>query len=254
MALFTDGPLSSIDDLTAQDSQVLEVASGEGIDLTRKSALAQEDLGVELTVLLNKLTFPDPPIWNSAGPSLGNVVVTPALKLWHRYLTLEMVYRDAYNSQLNDRYAGKRDQFHLMAQWASEKLIQTGVGITARPLPRALMPQVTAVPGALADGTYFVTMAWTNQCGEEGGSAVPALAVTSASTFQVQPGDPPENATGWNVYAGAELEAMVVQNTIPIGVGETWQQPPVLTRVGRSPGSGQEPNYFKAIPRLIQRG
>ena len=34
MALFTDGPASSIEDLAAQDSQVLNVASSEGIDLT----------------------------------------------------------------------------------------------------------------------------------------------------------------------------------------------------------------------------
>ena len=40
------------------------------------------------------------------------VVVTPPLKLWHTFRTLEMVYGDAYNSQLNDRYAGKRDEFH----------------------------------------------------------------------------------------------------------------------------------------------
>ncbi len=48
----------------------------------------------------------------------GRVVVTPPLKLWHMFLSLEMVYRDAYNSQLNDRYAGKRDEFHGMVKWA----------------------------------------------------------------------------------------------------------------------------------------
>ena len=36
------------EDLTAQDSQLLDVASTEGIDLGGKLALAQEELGVEL--------------------------------------------------------------------------------------------------------------------------------------------------------------------------------------------------------------
>ena len=43
----------------------------------------------------------------AAPPSIEQVVVTPPLKLWHIFRTLEMVYRDAYNSQLNDRYAGQ---------------------------------------------------------------------------------------------------------------------------------------------------
>ena len=50
--------------------------------------------------------------WLPPPAGCENVVVTPALKLWHTYRALEMVYGDAYNSQLNDRYAGKRDQFH----------------------------------------------------------------------------------------------------------------------------------------------
>src|SRR5579864_7830804 len=150
MALFTDGPVSSIEDLTAQDSQLLDIASTEGIDVTRKLALAQDDVGVELTVLLSKLSFVDQPFWMAPKPNLGAVVVTPALKRWYTFAALELVYRDAYNSQLNDRYSGKRDQFGQMAQWACEKLVQTGVGLVLRPVPRAATPQVTAIPGALA--------------------------------------------------------------------------------------------------------
>jgi hypothetical protein len=188
MALFTDGPVSSIEDLTAQDSQLLDVASTEGIDIAQKLELAQEDVGMELTVLLSKLSFADQPFWMAPLPSLGSVAVTPALKRWHTYLALEMVYRDAYNSQLNDRYAGKRDQFHQMAQWACEKLVQTGVGLVLRPVPKAATPQVTAIPGALADGTYYVSMAWVSACGEEGASATPAAITIAASTLQIQPG------------------------------------------------------------------
>ena len=45
MALFTDGPASNIEDLTAQDSQLSERGELEGIDVTRKLALAQEESG-----------------------------------------------------------------------------------------------------------------------------------------------------------------------------------------------------------------
>src|SRR5579872_5914694 len=254
MALFTDGPVSSIDDLTAIDSQLLDVASTEGIDLTRKLAAAQDDLGVELTVLLNKIRFPDQAFWVTAMPGLSSVVVTAPLKLWHTYLSLEMVYRDAYNSQMNDRYAGKRDQFHQMAEWACEKLIQIGIGIAARPVAKAATPQVTALPGGLADGTYYVSMAWVNGNSEEGASAVPAVITIASSTLQVQPAAPPDNAVGWNVYIGSEADGMVLQNQWPIGAGVMWRQPDSLATAGRAPGMGQEPTYFKPVPRVIQRG
>jgi hypothetical protein len=254
MALFTDGPVSSIEDLTALDSQLLDVASTEGIDLTRKLGASQDDLSVELTVLLNKLRFADQAFWAAAVPGLRSVVVTAPLKLWHTYLSLEMAYRDAYNSQLNDRYSGKRDQFHQLAEWACEKLIQTGVGIAARPLAKAATPQVTAISGGLPDGTYYVSMAWVNASSEEGGSAIPAVITIASSTLQVQPGDPPENAVGWNVYIGSDAESMVFQNQSPIGAGTMWQQTVALAMAGRIPGSGQLPTYLKPIPRMIQRG
>ncbi|HLK50395.1 MAG TPA: hypothetical protein VKT49_19780 [Bryobacteraceae bacterium] len=254
MPLFTDGPVSSIEDLNAQDSQLLDVASTEGIDLTRKLELAQEDVGVELTALLSKLSYADQPFWIAPKPDLSAVVVTPALKRWHTYVALELVYCDAYNSQLNDRYAGKRDQFHQMAQWAREKLIQTGVGLVSQPVSRAATPVVTPIPGSLADGTYYVSMGWVNASGEEGASAAPAAMSIAASTLQVQPGTAPNNAAGWNVYIGLDAESMNLQNESLIGVGDMWRQNGPLVTAGRAPGTGQEPIYLKPLPRVIQRG
>src|SRR5664279_3386892 len=112
MALFIDGPVSSVDDLAAQDSQLLDVANVEGIDVTQKLALAQDELALELNALLTRLGYTGQFFWLAPQPDIGSVVVTPALKLWHTFCSLEMVYSEAYNSQLNDRYAGKRDQFH----------------------------------------------------------------------------------------------------------------------------------------------
>ena len=107
MALFTDGEVSSIEDLRGYDTQLLDVANVEGIDVTRKLQLAQEEIATEVTTLLGRLRLPG---WLNAPPDPGRVVVTPPLRLWHSYLALEMVYRDAYHSQLNDRYAAKRDE------------------------------------------------------------------------------------------------------------------------------------------------
>src|ERR1035441_4341461 len=85
MALFTDGPVSSIEDLTAQDSQLLNVANVEGIDVTQKLALAQDQLALELTTLLDRMSFVSQVYWLAPPPSLSSVVVTPALKLWHTF-------------------------------------------------------------------------------------------------------------------------------------------------------------------------
>ena len=85
MALFTDGPASCMEDLTAQDSQLLDVASVEGIDVTQKLFLAQDELALELNALLSRLSNMDQLFWLAPQPNLGSVVVTPALKLWHTF-------------------------------------------------------------------------------------------------------------------------------------------------------------------------
>jgi hypothetical protein len=255
MALFTDGPVSSIDDLAARDSQLLTVASVEGIDVTQKLGLAQEEIELELNTLLTSLSFTAQLFWAPPQPNIGSVVVTPALKQWHTLRSLELVYMDAYNSQLNDRYAGKRDQFHEMAKWAYEKLVDTGIGISTCPLAKAAAPQVVSSAGvALPDGTYYVTSAWTNNQGETGVCADAETITTSASTFAVQPGPAPPNATGWNLYAGTSPDNLSLQNETPIGVGSTWIQPGTVAGGGPGPGPGQSPSYVKLVPRMIQRG
>lgn len=254
MALFTDGPISSIEDLTAQDSQLLNVANGEGIDVTQKLTLAQGELALELSTLLSRTNYLGELFQLEAQPGIRSVVVTPALQLWHTFRALESVYGDAYNSQLNDRYAGRRDQFHQMAKRAYESLVESGIGIASWPVAKAATPGVAPVSGNLPDGTYYVTMAWTNSGGEEGACAVPAVATTSRTTVLVQPGKAPQNATGWNVYAGADPDNMWQQNKSPIAIGESWLQPDALLRGGQAAGSGQSPTYLKPARRLIQRG
>jgi hypothetical protein len=253
MALFTDGPAASMEDLTAHDSQLLDVASVEGIDVAQKLALAQDELALELDALLTRLSYVDQLFWLAPQPGLGSVVVTPALKLWHTFRSLEMVYSDAYNNQLNDRYAGKRDQFHVRAKWAYETLVAAGIGVASVP------PTVTAAaapaPGTpLPVGTYYVTVAWVNAGGEDGASAIPATIATMGSSLLVHPADaPPRTAAGWNVYVGTGPDSTALQNGSPIAIGQRWLQPATLA-AGRPPGTGQLPSYLKPVPRMIQRG
>ena len=94
MALFTDGAISSLEDLRGYESTIYDLASTERIDLSRKLVLAHQELEVELVSRF----FRENP------NELAYAVVTPALQLWHTFHTLAVVYRDAYNSHLNDRY------------------------------------------------------------------------------------------------------------------------------------------------------
>ena len=247
MPLFTDGPPASIEELSARDSQLLNVANVEGIDVTQKLRLAHEEVGVDLYTLLTKKSY--------TKPDLDTVAVTPPLKLWHAFRALEMVYADAYNSQLNDRYAGKRDQYHKSARGAYEKLIQNGLGIVQAPVSKAATPSVATAAGTIPDGTYFVTMAWVNAAGEEGVNAAPALATTASSTLAVTPvGTAPQNACGWNVYVGVSPDSMVRQNTQPVALGQTWVQPNRLFTAGAAPSGGQQPSYLQPMPRILERG
>jgi hypothetical protein len=254
MALFTDGPISCIEDLTAQDSQLLNVASVEGIDTTRKMELAKDDLALDLLTALARLRNNNQQLGMPAPIKLDTVADTPPLRLWHTTHSLELVYADAYFDQLNDRYAKKRDQFHDLAKWAYSKLTEIGLGIVTTPVRRANTPTVTAFPGNLPDNLYYVTMTWVNRAGEEGAPADAATIATTNSTLLVEPGPAAANATGWNVYAGITHQTMYRQNATVVDSGQTWQQPGTLVQSGSFPGHGQKPNYLLPLPRVFQRG
>jgi hypothetical protein len=249
MALFTDGAVTGMEDLRGHDSQILNVATVEGIDVTRKLALAHEELRIEVSALLYQLRTP----MAILPPAIQQVVMTPPLKLWHIFRTLEMVYGDAYNSQLNDRYAGRRDEYHEKVKWAYNQVIQGGLGMVTDPMEQAATPVVQATAGGLADGTYYVAAAWTNAAGEEGASSAPAMIQVSGSSLEVQT-TAPAKVKGWNVYCGTSPAAMTIQNPAILAPGQTWVQPDTMSSTGRPAGNGQMPTYRLPVPRMIQRG
>jgi hypothetical protein len=252
MALFTDRAVTGIEDLRGHDSQLLNVATVEGIDVTRKLALAHEELGVELAGLLDRQAVGVLEGFHTR-PAIRQVVMTPPLKLWHVFRTLEMVYGDAYNSQLNDRYAGRRDEYHEMVKWAYEQVIRAGLGMVTDPMEQAATPAVQPSAGGLADGAYYIAISWTNAAEEEGASSAPAMIQVLGSSFAVETAAPAK-ARGWNVYAGTSPSTMTIQNPAVLGPGETWVQPDTLSTTGRTAGDGQRPAYRLPVPRTIQRG
>jgi hypothetical protein len=250
MALFTDGTIASLEDLAAHESAILDMASGEGIDLTAKLGLAQDEIGIELTGSSLRLAP-----YGTSGLSLGNVAVTAPLKLWHVFHTLELAYRDAYGSQMNERYLRKWNHYKDLSKWASETLFQVGVGIVFNPLPAASAPELGYTAGPQGAATYYARISWVNGSGEEGAPGkLATLDTPSGSLLTAKPVLPPANATGWNVYAGTAIDGLTLQNRTPLGMDQTWVEPSTGLTVGKPPGTGQEPNCVRGLPRILQRG
>jgi hypothetical protein len=256
MALFTDGNISTVEDLTEHDAGLLAVAVAEGIDVSRKLALAQEEIGVELAAMMPRIDSYDAQWQGKPAVGLERVVVTGPLRLWHAFHALELVYRDAYYNQLNDRYKSRQAQYRDLSKWAWGKLLETGVGIVQEPLSRAEAPRLSAVMGApgTPETTYYARVSWTNARGEEGAAGAWNLATVPAGmALQVEAVSAPPNATGWNVYVGYDAEEMAMQNAVPLTVGGAWVQV-AEPAAGKRPGSGQQPSYLRGLPRVLQRG
>jgi hypothetical protein len=252
MALFTDGPISSAQDLQEYDSSVLNVANAEGIDVAVKVTLAQQDLGNELMLFL----FRRAPSREYCGrsPGLADVVVTEALQQWHVLETLALVYRDAYYNQLNDRYQGKWNEYEQLAKASSRTYFQLGVGMVADPIPMAPVPQLSTVPGSGVEETLYVVATWVNAAGQEGApSDNAALNIPAGAVLVVTLTGPPQNAVGWNAYVGLSPSTLTLQNNTPLALGSSWTMTGPLSP-GAAPAMGQQPAWFIVDHRVIERG
>src|SRR3984957_790763 len=142
MALFNDGPISTAADLQQYENSILTVASAENIDLGSKLMLAQQELANEVALcLLRRPQRCDQSLWEDSSGFLSsrdltNVVVTDPLRKWHVHRTLALVYRDAYNNQLNNRYQGKWAEYETLAKASARVYFQIGVGLVADPVPQ----------------------------------------------------------------------------------------------------------------------
>lgn len=255
MALLSDGTISTLGDLRDYESAIFELASTEQIDLSRKLALAKQEIEVELTDFLLRQSMHQADGSAGARPDLGRVVVTPALRQWHTYHALALSYRDAYSTHYNDRYLGKWKGYERLASEASRKSFDIGVGLVYDPIPKAAPARLSAAAGSSPGGTYWVRVAWTGAAGQEGEPGDPVyLTVTEGSALAVEATDASVNATGWNVYAGITSDSVELQNATPLPAGTNWVMPPEGIARGRQPGEGQPAAYFVTLRRVLQRG
>jgi hypothetical protein len=256
MALFTDGSISTIEELVEYESAILDVARTEKIDLTAKLKLAQEELGVELEALLRRRYGYEGDLWVAlARQGLGHVVVTEALHKWHTFRTLSLAFRDAYNQQLNDRFQGKWQEYDKLAGWARQTLLDSGLGMTSAPVPRPCQPILGSVAGQAAAATYFVRVTWVGNGGVEGApSAITAVTTAGASALTVEAVNPPAIANGWNVYASYSPTGLTRQNDSPLAPGETWTEPAEGLKKGKPAGCGQRPEMYLRVAGMLNRG
>jgi hypothetical protein len=261
MALFTDGQINTLQALERYESGLLDVASVEQINITSKMALAQDLIASELLLFLLKrsqatigmnLSFGQTD-WARRLLGVSDVVSTDPLQRWHAVKTMELVYRDAYNNQLNDRYLGKWREYQDLGKDASETLWETGVGTISDPVARAVEPLLVSITGDMPATSYYVRISWINQAGQEGAASNGVgLQTADGTQLVVSPVSAPANATGWNVYVGSLPEGVTRQNWVPLGLNVDWVVPETGLRLGNEPSNGQNPDRY-VVDRVGRR-
>lgn len=217
MPLLTDDNIVDLQHLRAYESTVFETASTEGIDVTTKLALAHREIGLEISYFLARNGFDSP-------GDLDRVIVTAAVHQAECMRALELIYKDAYHSQLNDRYNGKWRNYESRSKEAIAFFQELGVGIVSAPLPRPRPAQAEVIGGSSAPGgTYFLAVAWQGLSGRRSGlSTALSIDLPPASVMKVAPGPPPPAATGWHVYVGMHGESLYRQSVDALPLQDSW--------------------------------
>jgi len=260
--LLSDGNPNASLDLQAYEMAILGLANVEGIDLDVKLTLAAEEISEDvLDILLDhtrSTIFPESNLRRARG--VTDVVVTAPMKRWHALHTIEMVYRDAFNNQLNDRYQVKWQEYGRLARDARERTIKLGIGLVLTPIPQADAPVLGFVSGSGAGGTFYVQVAWLSNTGLSATGQlgapcdVTATGLTAGTHLTVQAVNPPAVATGYNVYAGSSADSLALQNLAVVPVGEVFEMPDSGLIAGVAPGAGQVPDVYIVGGAMLRRG
>jgi hypothetical protein len=177
------------------------------------------------------------------------------LKRWESLHALALVYRDAYFSQLVDRYQAKWQEFSKLARDVRESFLATGIGLVSDPVKQAAPPLLSITPGPQTGGTFYASVTWVNAAKQEGAPSYPSsLTVFDGNLMTVSATGTPPNAVGFNVYAGTSLEAMLRQNDVVLPVTVPYLYVPGQIMQGPLPGDGQGPDYTRPMARTLLRG
>lgn len=245
MALLVDGDVNHIEDLKEWDTSVLDVANGEGIDLSAKLRLAVKEMEEEIESFLR---------WHEEG-ELGQVETSTSLKRWHALKTLETVYRDAYFSQLNDRYGARWRDYAELAANQERRFFDAGVALVSQPVRRPVRVEIVVGEGAAPAATYWLQATLIDAAGRE--SAPSEVQVTSSPlphSVTVWMPFAPSGVTHWNLFASQQARSLGLQNAEPMEVGSEWVLPSSGIVPGRPPGHGQAPDGLVNRPMQIRRG
>lgn len=259
MALFTDVAVITLDDLLQFEASLGQVASSHGINVDNKISLATSAISDKLMLWLHTDRASTPTTFGQASIGPANVVMTQPLYRWLVYESLARVFAEAYNVQLNTRFQSKWVEYQGEAKNASDSFFRSGAGVVSNPLPRPGMPLVSLQSGNIPAQAVFVKVAWVNAAGGEGAlSAANGVVLPDSSSIAVGMTEgalgAPAAATGWNVYASGQAQALSRQNVLPLSIGSTWQLPTSGLVVGEVASGGQRPDYYIKFSRDLQRG
>ena len=263
--LLTDGSPNNTEDLRVYESAILGLANLEAIDLGVKLDLATDEIAEEVLDFLldhagtNTQVFSPLQIGTPAARrrmiGVSDVVVTRQLKRWHAVHTLEIVYRDAFNNQLNDRYQPKFLEYRELTRNAREHTFHFGVGLALTPIPQAQTPVISAVAGLLPETTYYARASWVGASGQEGApSETTAYGAPAGGLPMAQMTSPPAAATGFNVYLGLTPDGLALQNPTPVPVGQSFTLPGTGLAAGAAPGDGQAADTYISGGWMLRRG
>lgn len=254
--LLTDGNPNDATDLQTYESAILSVANTEGINLDVKLSLATEEISETVIDILLDHTHSVQPLTNRRRElGVSDVVVTSQMKRWHALHTLAVVYRDAFNNQLNDRYLQKLEEYRALSRNARENTVKYGIGIALNPVPQAGEPMLSATTGNNPATTYYVQASWVSASGAEGAASEPTTFETPAESFLVVTlVNPPAMATGFNVYLGLTSDSVTLQNALPVPVGQNFTLTEAVLSAGRAPGTGQAPDIYITGGQTLRRG
>ena len=266
--LLTDGSPNNTEDLRVYESAILAVANLETIDLGVKLDLATEEVSEEVLDFLldhagtNLQVFSPFQIGTPAARrrmiGVSDVVVSRQLKRWHALHALEIVYRDTFNNQLNDRYQAKFLEYQTLSRDARERYFRFGVGLALVPIPQARTPVLSAVAGLIPETTYYAQASWVGASGQEGepslmtaydspAGSLPVVQMTSTPVVAAV-------ATGFNVYLGLTPDGLTLQNSTPVPIGQSFTLPGTGLAAGAAPGDGQTADTYISGGWMLRRG
>jgi hypothetical protein len=247
MALWNDGSSPTIADLQKYESDILQVATVEEIDLSRKLEIARGIISSDLRDFLRRQTGVE-------GSALEDVVVTEPLHRWVVMMTLQLTYRDAHYRQLAERYKGKWTEYSEQARQARRDCYEYGVGRVRRPLGRPSAPKLlVSSGGGTAAGTYYFRVSRVGTGGVESeASEAAAVRLDTAANLEVQFSDENQAGEGWHVYGGGFEDQLSRQSTAPLAFASKWAV--LAMQSGKKPSDGQAPDLYIRQRNLLWRG